>query len=466
MPTLLKNSHSVPSEEIFTGSYATTAGYSRPSKDQLQAQPLITTASLRGCEGIIDGLSSGLGPAGLESKKPVVSWKDMMTLTGVMVFAVVSILAIYLQTLAVQMGQTNQLIVVGLCLAVMAMGTHRQVRLAGIMYEVQTKQLSIQSFQSLLCMDMFERRGGYRAPSIVALLTLLPLALSVGYKRFIGGTSAMEIAAPALGAPVGMTYPPGYQKIGIGITMVILQYIPFWLDPRVNATYGFALYIESNTTAAILDTPSSSFLTNLQKSLGEEDHLLLSARVNATVSESMPFTGEELSDAGWNETRSNFSDWNIRDMFFGHYVLTASGDNLQLNNHSRTIVSICREPNQTAKGQARQLYTTRREAFGTWKITSTNVTLESAHLFPMTDIMRSPLRQKVIQDNTAGIDPIFLQEYDYLRNPRPTDIDTTPALIATLRLLQQRFGQLLHLTLEARHRQIGLSTLLTKAPGN
>jgi hypothetical protein len=46
--------------------------------------------------------------------------------------------------------------------------------------------------------------------------------------------------------------------------------------------------------------------------------------------------------------------------------------------------------------------------------------------------MRTPPRQSVVQVNYANANPMLVQEYDYQRNPRDSDVDTTPALIATL----------------------------------
>jgi hypothetical protein len=79
---------------------------------------------------------------------------------------------------------------------------------------------------------------------------------------------------------------------------------------------------------------------------------------------------------------------------------------------------------------ARNIYTTRREAYGTWKIPSSNITLQSAEFLSQTAQMRAWPQQKIRQNNMMVTDTDLLQEYDYLRYLRIQNVDTTPALVA------------------------------------
>lgn len=363
--------------------------------------------------------------AGVPASKSSISWRDLSTIAVVLGAALGSVLAVYYPAAAVFLGQTNQLVVVGFCLTVMAMSTARQTTLASIMFDVRSGRSSLQDFEALLRRDFWATHAGLRTKVIILLLTATPLALSVSYKRFVGGYSSIEISAPA--GQFGYTMPPAFGRVGIGLALTVNQYLPYWLDAGINRTYGFSLYVPSNTTAAVLDTPYASYFSNLQAGVRGEDAMLVSAIVNATVTESAPFSHRDLTDRGWEELKGSFANWQEEDMHDVHSILWASSSK---HNNSRTIVSIWDHRNQTVRGQARQLYTNRREAHGTWKITSSNITLQAAELLPETDQTRSWARQRIIMENVVYVDNTLLREFDYYRYPRPEAVDTTPALVA------------------------------------
>jgi hypothetical protein len=373
---------------------------------------------------------------GIPGRKSILSWKELASLVSIFSCAAGAITAVYSSHAAVALGQTNQLVVLGFCLAIMAMGTHRHAIFANISYDVHQGRATVQSLESLLRGDMLLRHTGYTTRSLLLVLTVLPLALSVGYKRAVGGHSSTDTPSFAKGGQFGMAYPPGYQRIGLGQAMASHQYLPFWLNPRTASTYGFALYVESNATAAVLDAPFANFFTEIQGHIGEsvEDSVFVTAKVNATVSESRPFSDSELSDPGWEALEKSYGEnWHNPTAYFDHPVLFASRQ--PSTNSSRTIISIW-DPNlgQTERGQARQTFTSRREAYGTWKINSSSVTLESATLVPARDETRALLDQSIIEDNMihiSGFSSVVI-EFDYIRYTRPTDVDTVPALTATM----------------------------------
>lgn len=374
--------------------------------------------------------------AGVPGSKSVLTWKDAVTLLIVLGSSLGSIVAVYVPAAAVSLGQINQLVVVGFCLAIMAICTARQITLASIMYDVHKGQSSLHDFEALLRNDFWGEHARIRTKAIIFLITTIPLGLSIGYKRFVGGNSSINM--PASGGEFGFAMPHGYRRVGLGIGLSMNQYFPYWQDPAVNRTYGFALYVESNTTAGILDTPFASYFSSLQSKVRGEDAILVSAAVNATVSESAPFDMSDLTDNGWKALEKKFTpSWKNETFNDGHFMLWASqivhnhsSLDVKISNTSRTVLSIW-NMNQTDRSQARQLFTNRREAYGTWKITSSNITLQSAEFLPQTPQTRDWSRQKIIQDNMMVTDLQLLREYDYMRYPRATDLDTTPALVST-----------------------------------
>ncbi|KAF2822343.1 hypothetical protein CC86DRAFT_409957 [Ophiobolus disseminans] len=363
--------------------------------------------------------------AGVPASKSFLSWRDVATIAVVLSAAAGAIIAVYLPATAVSLGQTNQLVIVGFCLTIMAMGTTRQITLASIMYDVQRGRSSLQDFEALLRKDLLAMHASVRTKLVVFLLGAIPLALSVSYKRFVGGYSSVEVVAQ--GAEFGFAMPPGFGRVGVGLAYGVNQYLPYWLDADVNRTYGFALYVQSNTTAALLDAPFASYFEKLQNGLRNEDSILVSATVNATVTERTLLSNSDLTKKGWDKLRASFDKWHTHNVSDVHGILWAS--HTKDNNNSRTIVSAWDMRNETEESRARQLYTNRQEANGTWEITSSSITLHSAKLLPQTEQTRSRERQKIIAENRLGIDNTLLLEFNYFRYPRPRAVDTTPALV-------------------------------------
>ncbi|KAH7072289.1 hypothetical protein BKA63DRAFT_555083 [Paraphoma chrysanthemicola] len=320
--------------------------------------------------------------AGVPASKPLLSWNDAVTIAIVIGGAVASIIAVYLPAASVALGQTNQLVIVGFCLTVMAMGTTRQVTFASLLYDVHNGQASLQDLESLLRKDLWALNSGIRTKLIVFLLTAIPLALSASYKQFVGGYSSVEVIAKP--GKFGYAMPPGFGRVGAGLALAVDQYLPYWQDADVNRTYGFSLYVVSNTTAALLDAPNATYFEDLQDSVRGGDAVFVSATVNATVTESVPFSPEDLTDEGWNNLKIKvFSNWEDYDLHDDHGI--------------------------------------------------------SASLLPETPTTRNSLMQDIITTNYYGIDGTLLHEFDYRRYPRSRNVNTVPALVGSRIAAMNRF---------------------------
>jgi hypothetical protein len=136
--------------------------------------------------------------------------------------AIGAIVAVYVPAAAaVSLGQTDQLVVVGFCLATMAIGTARQVTLVSIMYNVHKGQSSLHDFEAFLRNDFLGVHARMKTRFIVFLLTALRSSLSVGYKRFVGGHSSVAVSAQGGGFNFAML--EGYRRVGLGIGLAINQ---------------------------------------------------------------------------------------------------------------------------------------------------------------------------------------------------------------------------------------------------
>ena len=91
----------------------------------------------------------------------------------------------------------------------------------------------------------------------------------------------------------------------------------YYKTSAMNRTYGYNLYVASNTTAAVLDTPFPTFTQPLQAGLRLGDSLQISTTVNATVSENIDLTPSQQGDpAFWGTFSDGTWTYNDIDMNF------------------------------------------------------------------------------------------------------------------------------------------------------
>ncbi len=60
--------------------------------------------------------------------------------------------------------------------------------------------------------------------------------------------------------------------------------IPYVADPGVSKTHGFKIYVVSNTSTAVLDSPLPQYLAKIQSSLRSGESRQLMAPLSATIS--------------------------------------------------------------------------------------------------------------------------------------------------------------------------------------
>ena len=234
---------------------------------------------------------------GIPGHKPQISWQDWTTQITCLVCGAVALLSVWKQDAAAYLGQTNQLIILGFLLSIMSYCTQRSVLLLARLSEERHGMSKLQNFDALLRNSIIGSRIDIWIRVLLISLFALPLGLSAAYKNYVGGSSSSDF--------FGYIYRPEYQRLGaVGIALMVDAYLPFWLDPVIDRTYGFNLFAESNRTAAMLDAPWPLYLTKLQSSLRAGDSLLLSSTVNATTADQIDILPEQRANITW------WGDWN------------------------------------------------------------------------------------------------------------------------------------------------------------
>ena len=344
-----------------------------------------------------------------------------------------AILAIVPNSVASYLGQTNQLIVVGFCLSVMALCCQQQVNLTALIIEAHSGRMTVQNCNALLQNSPTATGVGWLTRSLLLLMNALPLALSVGYKRFVDGESTTELLNHT--GYFGLVPPLGYERIGLGYSHITNLYTPFWTSPGLNHTYGFNLFVESNNTSAALDAPFPQSVASVQQNLGPEDSFTISATVIGSVAEIDPLSDSERCNSTWwrqirrNQSAASSSEINL---YYGRRALL----NIGATNSSKAFASFWNVTNkEKPECMMNRVSLSRRRCNGTWRITKSNATLIGAAIIDTESHAMETVDQSLIQDNQLELARLYgpmLTEYDWIRYPRELNVDTLPSLIAVM----------------------------------
>ena len=258
--------------------------------------------------------TQGLGEP---SSKTPITWIDAAPVLLTLAAFAVAVVVIWNPYAAVQLRQTNQLVVVGLALSVMNLGVQRQVQLAAIFAEFQYGQFKLTNFDALLRKSILSQRLDKTPRLILLVLIVVPLSLSAAYKKFSGGHSTRSVSL-GKSSNWGFTSRPGWPWSGNGLSGAVDAYVPFWNDVGIDRTYGYNMLVASNTTAALLDTPEWDLIYAEQSGLRPGEYVTLNTTVNATVTEFAEIRpSDRVNPAYWGDlwTKRGFINTTI-DMSF------------------------------------------------------------------------------------------------------------------------------------------------------
>jgi hypothetical protein len=353
-------------------------------------------------------------PCGVPGTKARIPAKDVYLLVVEAICVVVGLTTIFYSQLAISLGQVNQLIVIGFVIAIMSMCLEGQALRTALMHTARRKHSTIQDIDALMRKDAFASQVHFAYRLLLFCLLGLPLLLSVAYKTFTGGEST-RVTHHGNGF-FGFSSTPGKQRIGDGLSQLPDIYVPFWIDPGLNRTYGFNMYIPSdNRTGVIVDSPYPTYLTNLQSSLSKGQTITLSATVNATVSEMVnPTDAERKNDDYWSVMMDEFGRLPSQNGGVGNaYNAIWAGSGNMNGNFSVMFFSAWNESsNETFTSEAIRVEQTRRMAHATWLVSDSNISLVETTLLE-NSILRN---QSLIQINFLGLQELFstfLGEYDW-----------------------------------------------------
>ncbi|CZR69579.1 uncharacterized protein PAC_19479 [Phialocephala subalpina] len=307
-------------------------------------------------------------------------------------------------SLAWQLGFDNQIIVIGFLLGIMNLALKKLTPTLLLLIEARWGHSTLQNYDAILRNTLSAPHTGVIWRLSIFFFLLLPLVLSVGYKRFTGGTSSNVIANPFSGR-YGLAAPPlgDYNAMNNSVYFSINANVPFMAasandsipPPIIPTAYGSNTLLLDNSSAAILDMPLPGYVSSIQQSLAGSDFWKVSATVNASVArynssvetlrnKSDPFFNNTLkaANAGGQKfaTFFEFNAWalgwlpgkpTVQD---GHFVLV--GHYFWNDIFWDDYISNPADPKFISFQSKARMFNMRRErCAGTWQINRTAVVL-------------------------------------------------------------------------------------------
>lgn len=194
--------------------------------------------------------------------------------------------------LAWRLGFEGQIVVIGFLLGIMNLCLKRGTSLWFLIFEQRWGGSTLQNYDAILRnTTLLPRTTGLWRGTILALI-ILPLALSVAYKRFTGGESSTNIYSDYPGT-YGIASAPlaANDVLNNSIYHMMTATAPYMIasaSDLVSPTdfpivYGYNALLLDHSSAAMLDMPMPDYVSSIQQNLTKDEFWTLSAPVNGIL---------------------------------------------------------------------------------------------------------------------------------------------------------------------------------------
>ncbi|KAL9608324.1 MAG: hypothetical protein Q9167_006845 [Letrouitia subvulpina] len=234
---------------------------------------------------------------GKASLKPLVDKKDIFALLGSLACLILSIFTILPRfSIPWHLGLKNQIIIIGVVLSIQKFCLQRVMQSSFILLEARLGKSVLQNYDAILRNQFIGTHVHLAWRVGLCTLTLLPTVLSVAYKQYLGGTSTATIMNNAFPRPLyGLSYPdlgpyaslsnPIYISMNAnsGFLNASRDDREYFSGINFPLAYGYNTLILSEDSAALLDLPLPTYITEIQKRLVLNETWRVSADVDAIV---------------------------------------------------------------------------------------------------------------------------------------------------------------------------------------
>ena len=195
-------------------------------------------------------------------------------------------------SLAWRLGFEDQIVIIGFLLSIMNLCLRRGISLWFLIFEERWGGSTLQNYDAILRNTALLSHTSFLWRGTILALIILPLALSVAYKRFTGGESSTNVYSDFPGS-YGIASAPlaANNVLNNSIYQMMTATAPFMIASASDLVspaefpiaYGYNALLLDHSSAAMLDMPMPNYVSSIQQNLTKDEFWSLSAPVNGTL---------------------------------------------------------------------------------------------------------------------------------------------------------------------------------------
>jgi hypothetical protein len=294
-----------------------------------------------------------------------------------------------------RLGFNNQIVVIGFLLSIMNLCTTKLAPVFFFTIEATWGPSSLHNYEAIMRNAALLSHVHFPWRGTLLFFTLLPIGLSVGYKRFLGGSSAINIHSDYTQHYGMVTLPMGdFNVMNNSIYLMINSSVPFMAAssddnniPDFPAAYGFNTLLLDNASTALLDLPVPDYVSSIQQNLKDGEWWTMSSSVDATVARyNSSISSYRDSDSFWVDafTQSHYLLYSIslyNGYQLGLLVGESQGPFCMMGIYNGYSLGLTDSSDPTSpesisfRQEALKFEIQRERCAGTWKITQSSVEL-------------------------------------------------------------------------------------------
>ncbi|KAG7294636.1 hypothetical protein NEMBOFW57_004713 [Staphylotrichum longicolle] len=348
--------------------------------------------------------------------------------------------------IAWRLGFQLQIVLVGLLLGIMNICASIVLPSVFLLVEARFGRSRLQNYQAILTGKWTGSKVTWGWRIILISFIALPLALSVAYKQFLGGTAESSLTPSS-----PRSYALDFPRIGSwtptilnSIYLLLTAFTPFWaaaeqgkaaypVASEFPLAYGYNTLLLDDDAAAVLDVPTPAYIAALQSKLSTGEVLNISADVDAYVARRDTLTASlPTNDTLWSQfmaesVAQNLGGLSTIELYQGkgaRLAVLPGGNNDQMliglyydsdyygDMHFHTNAT---DPEALRFRQRAQLYSVRRaRCHGAWRLNATGIFLDGGFCNSTVVVDQGVLHKKYMGPFSYDILPPLLHTFNRL----------------------------------------------------
>jgi hypothetical protein len=231
------------------------------------------------------------------SSKPIVAFKAVLALlVSLVCFAVAVLVIVPSFGFSWHLGFQFQLVVIGALIGVQNLCLQTVLPNSLVLLEARLGKSAIQNYDAILRNQVLGSHTDWAWRAGLFAFSILPIAMGIAYKQFLGGTSSAAISNNAFpDALYGLAYPDlgQYASLSNSIFLSMNANSAFLNASRYDQeypgdmefpwVYGYNTLVLGQDSAALLDLPEAAYIGEIQGKLTKNETWQVSASVDAIV---------------------------------------------------------------------------------------------------------------------------------------------------------------------------------------